>query len=98
MPNVGPMEGWRMATTARFPMWPSASPRPTVVVVLPSPRGVGVIAETTTYFARGLPLSPSIAWSLIFGTSCPYGSGRGGAQHHLHTVSGMGRKDSFSTD
>ena len=34
-------------------MWRIACPRPTVVVVLPSPSGVGVIAVTTTYFARG---------------------------------------------
>jgi hypothetical protein len=37
------MEGWRMATVARLPIYESAWPRPTVVVVLPSPSGVGVI-------------------------------------------------------
>ena len=54
MPNVGPIDGWRSATTARLPMRCSAWARPTVVVVLPSPSGVGVIAVTTTYFAVGL--------------------------------------------
>src|SRR2546423_8594504 len=86
------MEGCRIATVALFPMWPSASPRPTVVVVLPSPRGVGVMAETTTYLARGLPLSSSIASSLIFATSCPYGSRRCGSMPMLPAISGIGSK------
>ncbi len=60
-----------MATVARLPILPSASPRPTVVVVLPSPSGVGVIAETTTYFAFGRSRNSSIASSLILATSWP---------------------------
>jgi len=50
MPNVGPIDGWRIATIA----WRDVRQRlaeTTVVVVLPSPSGVGVIAETTTYLA-----------------------------------------------
>ena len=39
MPNTGPSEGSRRQMTAFLPMWLSASPRPTVVVVLPSPGG-----------------------------------------------------------
>jgi hypothetical protein len=35
----------------------SASVNPTVVVVLPSPAGVGVIAETRISLPLGLPLS-----------------------------------------
>ena len=35
-------------------MWLSASVRPTVVVVLPSPAGVGVIAETRISLPFGL--------------------------------------------
>ena len=46
MPNTGPSEGSRRHTTVRRPMRLSASPRPTVVVVLPSPAGVGEIAVT----------------------------------------------------
>ena len=42
------MDGWRMAMVAFLPMWLKPMPSPTVVVVLPSPRGVGVIAEITT--------------------------------------------------
>ena len=40
-----------------------------MVVVLPSPSGVGVIADTTTYFAFGRSASSSIASSRIFATS-----------------------------
>ena len=45
-PNTGPSEGSRSAIRARSPIRLSASPRPTVVVVLPSPAGVGLIAVT----------------------------------------------------
>src|SRR4051794_15487793 len=74
MPNVGPIEGWRMAMTDFLPMCFIAWPSPTVVVVLPSPSGVGVIAETTTYLAFGRSDSSSIAASLIFARLSPYGS------------------------
>src|SRR3989442_7406078 len=92
MPNVGPIEGWRMATIAGRPMCESAWPRPTVVVVLPSPSGVGVIAETTTYLAWGRPLNSSIASSLILATSFPYGSRRCGPMPILAATSGIGSK------
>jgi hypothetical protein len=71
MPKVGPIDGCRMAMVARLPMSDRAWPRPTVVVVFPSPNGVGVIADTTTYFAFGCDASSSIASSLIFATSYP---------------------------
>src|SRR6266699_6379543 len=90
IPNVGPIDGWRMATVAGRPMCDSAWPRPTVVVVLPSPRGVGVIADTTTYLAFGRPASSSIASSLIFATSCPYGSSRCAPMPILAAISGIG--------
>ncbi len=76
MPNVGPIDGCRIATVARFPMCLNPCPRPTVVVVLPSPSGVGVIALTTTYLAAGWPASSAMASSLIFITSSPCGSSR----------------------
>ena len=53
MPKVGPIEGWRNVSTAFWPMRPIAWPRPTEVVVFPSPNGVGVIAVTTTYLPEG---------------------------------------------
>src|SRR6185312_4808956 len=76
MPKVGPIDGCLIATVARLPMCRNACPRPTVVVVLPSPSGVGVIAVTTTYLAFGASASSSIADSRIFTTFSPYGSSR----------------------
>ena len=76
IPNVGPIEGCRIVTVARLPICRKPCPSPTVVVVLPSPSGVGVIAETTTYFAVGRSASSSIAAGLTFTTSSPYGSSR----------------------
>ena len=57
MPKEGPSEGSRRQSIAFLPMKLSASVRPTVVVVLPSPAGVGVMAETRI----SLPLGRS--WS-----------------------------------
>ena len=48
MLKVGPPDGWRMAPMTRWPIAASPSTRPMVVVVLPSPSGVGVIAVTLT--------------------------------------------------
>ena len=53
IPNTGPSEGSRRQIEAFLPIRMSASPRPTVVVVLPSPAGVGLIAETRISFAPG---------------------------------------------
>ena len=57
MPNDGPSEGSRRQSIAFLPIWLSASVRPTVVVVLPSPAGVGVIAETRMSLPLGRFLS-----------------------------------------
>src|SRR6516225_11498014 len=54
IPKVGPWLGWRIHVKTFFPRCaPKAWLRPTVVVVLPSPKGVGVIAVTTTYLPLG---------------------------------------------
>ena len=53
MPNTGPSEGSRRQTMAFLPMRFSASPRPTLVVVLPSPAGVGLIAVTRISLPSG---------------------------------------------
>ena len=45
-----------MQTIAFLPMRFSPSPRPTVVVVLPSPAGVGLIAVTRISLPSLLPL------------------------------------------
>src|SRR3546814_18837345 len=46
MPKQGPSEGSRRQIIAFLPIRLRPSPRPTVVVVLPSPAGVGEIAVT----------------------------------------------------
>src|SRR6478752_10884420 len=75
MPNTGPRDGWRIVTAARRPIRFSPWARPTVVVDLPSPRGVGLIAVTTTYLPRGFSASTrSIPAIVIFAFVCPYGS------------------------
>jgi hypothetical protein len=65
MPNTGPSEGSRSAITQRLPMRFSASPRPTTVVVLPSPAGVGLIAVTSTSLPRGPLCRSSQARSIL---------------------------------
>ena len=52
-PSVGPIDGSRSAITGRAPAFHSAWPSPMVMVVLPSPAGVGVIEETTTSLPSG---------------------------------------------
>ena len=74
MPNVGPMLAWRIEIVAFLPMCRNAMPRPIVVVVFPSPSGVGVIAVTTTYFAFGRSASSSMAFRSILATCSPWGS------------------------
>jgi len=54
IPMIGPSAGSRSATIVRWPCRVKASARPTVVVDLPSPAGVGDIAETST----SLPVRP----------------------------------------
>jgi hypothetical protein len=57
IPNVGPWLGCRMTvTTLRLRWAPSAWHRPTVVVDLPSPSGVGVMPTTQTYLSHELRL------------------------------------------
>ena len=48
IPITGPSAGSRSATIVFMPVREKASARPTVVVDLPSPAGVGDIAETST--------------------------------------------------
>ena len=45
-PKTGPKDGSRSATTAFLPSLRKASAKPIVTVVLPSPKGVGLMAET----------------------------------------------------
>ena len=50
IPNTGPKEGSRKQIIVFFPIRFRASPNPTVVVVFPSPAGVGLIAVTKINF------------------------------------------------
>ena len=56
MPKHGPNEGSRRQTIDLTPILLSPSFKPTDVVVLPSPAGVGVTAVTRTIFPLGLSL------------------------------------------
>ncbi len=47
------------------------SPRPTVVVVLPSPAGVGLIAVTRISLPSGLSARPEMKSCATFALSCP---------------------------
>ena len=72
IPNTGPSDGWRIVTAARLPIRLSPWARPTVVVDLPSPSGVGVIALTRMYLPRGFSASSrSIAPSPTLALSGP---------------------------
>src|SRR5215471_13907738 len=90
IPNVGPIEACRIEIVARLPMCRIAWPRPTVVVVLPSPSGVGVTAVTTTYLAFGRSASSSIAFRSIFATFSPYGCTSHGGRPMSSATSAIG--------
>ena len=53
MPKHGPSEGSRRQIIVGMPAAFRASPRPMVVVVLPSPAGVGLMPVTSTSFPSG---------------------------------------------
>ena len=64
IPNMGPSDGSLSVATTFLPSLPIAWVSPTVVVVLPSPAGVGVMPVTTTILPR---LPPSrMASNCIF--------------------------------
>ncbi len=65
------MDGWRSATVEVRPRTASPWARPTAVVVLPSPSGVGVIAVTRTYVACGRSASAAAAALPTFATWRP---------------------------
>ena len=71
---VGPPEGWRRAPPTFLPRLPRPSMRPTEVVLLPSPSGVGVMAVTSMYFPSGLSLSRLMILRKSILASRPMGS------------------------
>jgi hypothetical protein len=66
MPKQGPNEASRIQTAAFLPILFRPSPRPTVVVVFPSPAGVGLIAVTKINFPSFLPRCALINSALTF--------------------------------
>ena len=72
MPKQGPREGSRRHMVACLPIG-LARPQPTVVVVLPSPAGVGLIAVTNTSLASSRSGSEPSQPRSIFALSRPYG-------------------------
>ena len=71
MPNIGPSDGSRSVATTFLPSRPKPCAIPTVVVVLPSPAGVGVIPVTTMSLPRLPPAR--MASSGIFALYLPCG-------------------------
>ena len=71
MPNTGPSEGSRTQMMLFLPSRASDWPRPTVVRVLPSPSGVGVMAVTRMSFPSGSSLRRSSASRPTFALCAP---------------------------
>ena len=59
IPKQGPKEGSLRVTRDFTFSFPKAWPKPIVVVVFPSPAGVGLIAVTKTNLPSGFPLTLS---------------------------------------
>ena len=70
-PKLGPSEGSRIAMLLLLPLFASAWASPTVVVVFPSPAGVGVIAVTRISLPSGLPFTLSQADGFTFALYLP---------------------------
>jgi len=84
-------EGWLAdggdgAAAIRF----SAIESPMVVVVLPSPSGVGVIAVTSMYFPSGRPASRFITGRVTFALCLPYSSSSSSSRPRPAAISAMG--------
>ena len=71
---VGPPDGCLRAPPTFTPRLPRPSIRPQDVVLLPSPRGVGVMAVTSIYFPSGLFFNLSLILRKSSLASLPMGS------------------------
>src|SRR6266542_3570687 len=91
MPSVGPIDGSRSAMTGRAPTRQSAWPSPMVIVVLPSPAGVGVIAETTTSLPSGRAFRAWSAGSSALALARPYGTHSSSVSPSSRATSAIGR-------
>ena len=73
-----------------MPMIPIACVRPTEVVVLPSPSGVGVIAVTSMYLPEGFEARRSRMVRRTLAFTSPYGSSSSGKIPAAEAISVMG--------
>ena len=89
-PNTGPSEGSRSAQAARVPSRRAAWVRPIVHVVLPSPAGVGLMADTSTSFPSRGPAS-NAASGLILATPGPQSCRSAGPKPRSAATSAIGR-------
>ena len=71
MPKHGPKDGSLRQIMAFLPIAFKPSPRPTVVVVFPSPAGVGVMAVTRISFPSGFELRVLMKSKEIFPLNLP---------------------------
>ena len=83
IPKHGPSDGSRSAITAFLPSFPNASPSPTVIVVFPSPAGVGLMAVTRINFPSSLSLTLLMYSSDILALYLPYNSRSSSLMPHL---------------
>ena len=95
MPRIGPSEGSRSAIITLWPARARESASPTVVVDLPSPAGVGDIAETSTTLpgARGGPpaVEPASFAGSIFALYRPWKSRASALIPAAAAISSIGR-------
>src|SRR5579871_6283676 len=91
IPKVGPWLGWRMHVNTFLPRYaPRPWLSPTVVVVFPSPKGVGVIAVTTMYLPFGTSLSRSRTERCTLALVLPYSSNSSGSMPASAAIRSMG--------
>src|SRR5690606_35166314 len=92
MPKHGPSDGSRVQLIAFLPIRFSPSLRPTVVVVLPSPAGVGVIAVTRIRRPSGRSATSLTKSRLILAMCLPYGSTARSGTSSLAAISPIGSR------
>src|SRR5690606_2632805 len=90
MPKLGPSDASRMQTIAFLPIRLSPSPRPTVVVVLPSPAGVGLMAVTRMSLPSLLFWIDLMNSAETFALSWPYGTSWSAGIPSLAPISRIG--------
>src|SRR6185295_3267523 len=90
-PNTGPIDGSRRQSITFLSMRPSPCVSATLVVVLPSPALVGVIAVTMTSLPSALPASRRSSDSFTLARNSPYVSSSSGWMPAFAAISAIGR-------